>query len=159
MKEERVRREVPARPKSKAQIMADIKAEVERLVKLRGLYRRDSITQELKALSQWWSPFNESEDAAYTRYRHSPHELYADAVSVLLNQPEALAERAPEFWSAMQGWKENKPEFWKEYTEIQDAITGGRVEGDRIDREMAMMRAAEVMRRRGSGRRRAAPGP
>ena len=144
MREERVRREVPARPKSKAQIMADIKAEVERLVKLRGLYRRDSITNELKALSQWWSPFNESEDAAYTRYRHSPHELYADAVSVLLNQPEALAERAPEFWSAMQGWKENKPEFWKEYTEIQDAITGGRVEGDRIDREMAMMRAAEA---------------
>lgn len=144
MREERVRRVVPARPKSKAQIMADIKAEVERLVKLRGLYRRDSITQELKALSQWWSPFNESEDAAYTRYRHSPHELYADAVSVLLNQPEAMAERAPEFWSAMQGWKENKPEFWKEYTEIQDAITGGRVEGNRLERERAMMRAAEA---------------
>ena len=93
-----------------------LQAEIDR----RGLHSRDQIVAELKALTTWWHPFNPATaDEAYVKYRYSAKELYAEAISVLLNNPAALRARAPRFHKALFAWFGEKPEV----KSIYDAIT------------------------------------
>lgn len=89
----------------------------------RGLFRRDTIMNELKAVTQIWKPFNDKANPAFTKYRYSPKELYADAFSVLLNNPSLLQDKAPEFYKAFFNWMEAKPEVMSLYESIQDRLT------------------------------------
>ena len=83
-----------------------------------GGAERNEIMKELKNLTQTWKPFNPSDDAAFTKYRHSSKELYADAFSVLLNDPNLLREKAPIFEKAFFNWLDQKPEVKKVYDKI-----------------------------------------
>jgi len=72
--------------------------------------------QELMDLSAWWRPLGKE---GWTAYRKSPKELYADAVSVLLNAPNELKTRAPKFFQAFIDNMGRKPEAKAAYDNIQ----------------------------------------
>ena len=91
-------------------------------VKLRQLFDQETITRELKELSGIWKPFDPAANAKYTAYRHSSHELYADAFSVLMNNPTLLRNKAPNFYKAFFNWIDQKPEVKGIYDEIQQRL-------------------------------------
>jgi hypothetical protein len=91
----------------------------------RGLVSREEIMEELKALTQWWSPFDEDANPRYTAYRYSPEELYAEAISVLLNNPAGLQQQAPKFYNAFFAHLESKKEAKKIYEMISNEIRSG----------------------------------
>ena len=84
----------------------------------RKLYEKEVITQELKNLTIKWKPFTPGADK-YTQYRFSSKELYADAVSVLMNDTGLLWETAPTFQKAFLNYFEKKPALKSIYDEIQ----------------------------------------
>lgn len=88
----------------------------------RRLFDLITIKDELKKLTKWWNPFDEKSDAEYTKYRHSGKELYAEAISVLLNMPQELAARAPWFNRAFFNHLESKPEVKDAYESLQELI-------------------------------------
>jgi hypothetical protein len=94
----------------------------------RALIEKKTIMQELKALTMWWKPFNPAFNEAVTKMRHSPEELYADALSVLLNAPESLIDQAPTFYKAFFAYMGQKPDFKAAYRGLQDLMAGGRGE-------------------------------
>lgn len=91
---------------------------LEREIEKRGLITRDEILAELKALTQKWKPFDEQADEGYTKYRYSNVELYADAGSVLLNNPQLLKEVAPKYYKSFLAYLGRKSEVKKVYDEI-----------------------------------------
>uniref|UniRef100_A0A6M3XGH2 Uncharacterized protein n=2 Tax=viral metagenome TaxID=1070528 RepID=A0A6M3XGH2_9ZZZZ len=107
----------------------DIKRLYEKLIvdeiRKRSLFQLETIKEELKNLTMKWKPFDPKADAKYTKYRYSNNELYADAGSVLLNDPELLQEIAPTYTEAFFNWLENKPQVKKSYEQIQSMIKKG----------------------------------
>jgi len=100
---------------------AEVKARLDELVQeeiaTRRLYEKTRITDELKKLTQIWKPFTVGKDA-YTKYRHSASELYADAVSVLFNEPQLLKDVAPTFYKAFFYYMGERPTFKEAYKAI-----------------------------------------
>lgn len=87
---------------------------------LKGKFGESEVTNveirdELKELSMLWKPFDELKNPGFTAYRYSSKELYADAVSVLLNDPALLKEKAPIFWTEFFDLLDNKPEVKEAY--------------------------------------------
>jgi len=127
-------------------IVEAMKAEVRR----RNIVDMKLIRGELEALSQWWKPFTPSGDG-YTKYRFSGVELYADAISVLLNSPADLEARAPMFWEAFWINLDRKPEVKQALMDIQDVLNKGHdaVVDARLGRDRAaMVKGAEIFMRK-----------
>ncbi|MDR2693143.1 MAG: hypothetical protein LBB74_02885, partial [Chitinispirillales bacterium] len=85
-----------------------------------------TIHDELYEFSKKWRPFDES--TATRReiaYRKKPEEVYADAVSALLTDPDALARGAPTAFKAIMDGLKNKPEFYRPYQEIVSRYAEG----------------------------------
>jgi hypothetical protein len=91
----------------------------------RKLMDENIIKQELKDLSQYWKPFDETVNPSFTKYRYSSVELYADAISVLLNDPELLEQKAPTFYKGFFNWLDNKPVAKKAFFDSWDLINRG----------------------------------
>jgi len=104
----------------------------------RGLVTEKQIRAELEPLAAWWHSLEggselraptgapaPGEPAAPIPYFRQSHELYAEAMSVLLNNPQALKKRAPLFYSMFFNWLENKPEFRRLYTKMQETLKTG----------------------------------
>ena len=76
------------------------------------------LRQELIAVTQYWKPFDPATvPPSYVKYRESAVELYADALSVLLNSPGTLQRLAPNFYA----------EFWDNIDrkkDVKDALFG-----------------------------------
>lgn len=83
------------------------------------------LRDELKALTQAWAPFDESLNPNFTKYRYASKELYADAISVLFNDPALLQERAPEFWKGFFEYLDKKPKVKEEFFAIWDLLNKG----------------------------------
>jgi hypothetical protein len=95
----------------------------------RRLLTREQIHEELLLLSEWWRPYDRSEaSASFIKYRESSREIYADAISVLLNSPGTLQARAPTFFNAFFAYMEQKPEVAGAYDGIQELIAAGEEE-------------------------------
>jgi GGDEF domain-containing protein len=103
-----------------------------RIASLKSFMKKDfgellpnvEIRNELKALTQIWSPFDISKASkSYIKYRHSSKELYADALSVLINDPALLKKHAPGFYEGFFKYLDRKPEVKKVYEEIQSRVT------------------------------------
>ena len=113
---------------SKKATPADIRARYEKLLReeilKRGLYEREVIMAELKAVSYEWRPLPPSPPPVYMRYRNKLEELYADAISALLNSPGYLAKKAPSFTKGFFAYLERKPEFEAAYNDIQAVLNG-----------------------------------
>jgi hypothetical protein len=88
----------------------------------RQAFERWQITKELQELSQAWKPFDPRVNKKYTAYRNQADELYADAISVLFNDPALLREKAPTFEKGFFNYLERKPEFKAVYEEIQNRL-------------------------------------
>lgn len=89
----------------------------------RGLYERGVITDELKTLTHRIKPFNKATaKPSFIEYRYSPRELYADAFSTLINDPELLKQIAPTFYKAFFSWIGQKPEVKAIYDKIQERV-------------------------------------
>jgi len=61
----------------------------------------------------------------FTKYRYSSKELYADAISVLFNDPALLKGRAPEFWKGFFDYIDKKPKVKEEVFAIWDLLNKG----------------------------------
>lgn len=112
---------------------ADIRKLYEKLLKEEILKRRlfdlKVIKQELRTLSAEWRPFDRLKSSPnYVKYRDTPSELYADAISVLLNDPERLKLSAPEFYRGFFNYLGQKPEVNEAYMDIQRLLNRGDAE-------------------------------
>lgn len=85
----------------------------------RRLWEAEQITEELKTLTMRWNPFDPAQDPKFTKYRFSSVELYAEALSVLMNDPALLREIAPKFNQAFFNYLDRKPAFRDTWEEIQ----------------------------------------
>jgi hypothetical protein len=113
-------RKVILRKPTNKEIVQKFNELFEQAVKDRQLLSRAKVMDELKALTKTWKPFDENADPKYTEYRHRPDELYADAFSVLMNEPELLAKDAPEFYRGFFNYLERKPDVKAAYERIQN---------------------------------------
>ena len=75
----------------------------------------------MKDLTLHWKPFTPGANQ-FTKYRFSPPELYADAISVLVNDPTLLRKIAPTFEKAFFSYLQRKPEVRDIYYGIQRRI-------------------------------------
>ena len=91
-------------------------------IEKRKLFTLSEVEAELKELSRKWNKFEPRKDDYYTDLRFMPSELYADAVSVLFNDPEMLKNEAPTFWKAFHNYLEARPSFKKKYDEINERL-------------------------------------
>lgn len=110
---------------------------IEQEIKKRKLYEESTIRNELLKLSEWWrGPI--SGPRSYVEYRRSSEELYADALSVLLNAPFELETRAPEFFRGFFNYLDEKPAVAKAFLDMQDIING--ISGDVLETRRAAIR-------------------
>lgn len=94
-------------------------------IKKRQLLERDTVMDELKGVTRYWNPFDDRKDSDYTKYRYSGKELYADAFSVLLNDPGTLNHMAPNFWRGIMNYMERKPSVKESFDYLQARAGGG----------------------------------
>jgi hypothetical protein len=106
----------------------DVRKIFDRMIKneviKRALYEHKVIEKELKDLTHEWNPFDPAEDKKYTKYRYSPEELYAESISVLLNNPSLLKNKAPNFYKGLFAYLEKKPSVKATYQDIMDRLAG-----------------------------------
>lgn len=121
----------PRPPKDSEADLAAWREEVSRLyaemiqdeIADRGLLTREAVHEELIALSEFWRPYDRaSASESFIKYRESSPELYADAMSALLNDPAALQELAPTFLDAWMAYSGRKPDVKRAYEAIQSLI-------------------------------------
>jgi hypothetical protein len=108
----------------------DIRKIYEKLIKEEIIRRRlvslQEIKKELQILSRTWRPFDPNlAPKSYLDYRNKPTELYADAISVLYNDPVMLQQQAPEFYKAFFNYLERKPDVKETYLNIQETLSKG----------------------------------
>lgn len=92
-------------------------------VSLKGISNKE-IKTELEDLSKWWRGTWEDAPKWFQTYRRSARELYADALSVLLNTPGELETRAPKFYAAFLEHLDKNPPMMATYLDIQDLLSG-----------------------------------
>lgn len=83
------------------------------------------VRKELTALSNAWRPWDPAKaSASFAAYRKSSTELYADAISVLLNNPGMLEAEAPTFYREFFKALDAKPDVKRAFFDLQDLLTG-----------------------------------
>ena len=119
------------------------------------------IKAELVALSAEWRPWDrDGADERFRQYRDSSRELYADALSVLMNDPGRLEATAPTFYREFFAGLDEKPGVQRAYFDLQEVLSGTRDElverrrtGVRRMFEEGDVTARELERRRLEGLR------
>ena len=106
----------------------------------RGLVTRQELLEELQPLIAWWRGSGETMES----YFEAPEEMYAEAVSALMNNPAAVMKRAPTFYRMFYAWYRNKPEVRREYNQIQDDIRKKRVVDQHAERIREVIRAGDA---------------
>ena len=137
-----IRKQAQKEGKKDKELVKRLYAErIEAELKRRGIVTVTEIKAELEPLIRWWRGSGEELESHF----ETPSEQYAEALSVLLNNPEALAKRAPKFNALFRGWLENRPEVARRYYGMLDAINSGAIYKDRVEtmyRDMAEADAA-----------------
>jgi hypothetical protein len=100
-----------------------------------GILLYEDVRAELDPLIAWWRGTDTIPD-----YYTTGTEMFAEAGSIFLNNPAAMAKRAPRYYNALLNWMENRPEVKREYEAIQDLIKSGKVMTDRVQRLRTMLR-------------------
>ena len=133
---------------------------IESEIATRGLLKADEVRAELIELTEYWKPYQSMAAEgklpdSYVKYRESSAELYADAISVLLNSPATLKEIAPLFNEAFFAYLRNKPEVFRALLSTWELI-GGRQRKvlDLRDEELraAAKNGEEILRRKAAER-------
>jgi N12 class adenine-specific DNA methylase len=122
---------------------------------MRGSHRlvkgkKNELRKELMNLSKWWRGDWAEDGSGYDKYRRSDKELFADALSVLLNSPGELEAKAPKFFAAFTHNLNRRPDVLQAYLEIQHLLNGSPMElaASRSERltQMAHGRGDEALR-------------
>jgi hypothetical protein len=118
-----------------------------------------NVREELIALTEWWNPFLDKagDNASYLAYRLSGEELYAEMVSVLLNDPAALKRIAPTAYEIFFNNLDRKPEAKRALFELWDWMNKPEAErlAERRAGVLGMFRSgAELMGRKIAARER-----
>lgn len=132
--------------KSEKQFYHDLlKAEIEK----RNLFWLEELKAEAESLIAWWHGQERMPD-----YFKTSVEMYAEMGNVLLNNPAAVRERAPKYYDAFMRYLDAKPEFAKNYREIQELMRTGNVQAtraknieDMLDRQEAWGHEADMNQR------------
>lgn len=102
------------------------------------LFNNKKFKNELIALTDRWHPFDkEKAPKEYLSYRYSAPELYAEAWSVLLNNPKFLKDTAPAFYKAFFDYLDKKPDVKALFEDLGDTIKQGKTAETRHARETA----------------------
>lgn len=84
--------------------------------------KNPAITADLKAWSKRWRPFDET-NGMLVAHRSKPDELFSDAISGLLNNPDALHEQARYFTAALYtSWPTKHQESYEAYAELRNLM-------------------------------------
>ena len=121
---------------------------------LKNVPKEKVLRKELEALSSWWKG-QIPDSGKYAKYRKQGKELYADAVSVLLNSPGDLQKRAPNFYGAFMKHLDAKPHFKAAWLAMQELAGATNAEARHEARRAAILggfEAAETKWRGGDGR-------
>jgi len=115
-------REVLGKKPDEKLLLAKIKEiyakKVEDALESEGLVRYSDVVNELRGMIAWWHGTAEIPDY----FNNTPHEMYAETLSVLLNNPAAVQKRAPNFYRMFYAYMERKPEFRAAYEKVMDDI-------------------------------------
>jgi len=91
-----------------------------------GNLENKELKTELIEFSKFWFPYNEATTTqSYIKKRRSSTELYADAISGLLIDPDSLKNHAPKFWEAFWDNINKKPEVKEEFEKFTSFINSG----------------------------------
>jgi len=118
------RDKLPNLTKSEQEYYAELLKEE---IRKRRLFDLEVMQEELRQIISWWRGTDKMEP-----YFEKSSEMYAEALSILLNNPIAVEKRAPKFWEAFFNYLGQKPEVKKIYEAIQDDIKSGRIYRDRV---------------------------
>lgn len=92
---------------------------------IRVIGTNSEMRKELISLSEWWSPYNkETASKSFIAYRNKAAELYADALSVYINDPKIAKEHAPIFFQNFENNLFRKPgvkETLEEFEKLKNA--------------------------------------
>lgn len=105
-----------ANPRDPAAAKAAYAAKLQAEMNDRRLVDRETVQRELVDLSKRWR----GDFGANDKYRNNPRELYADAFSALINDPELLKARAPTFHSLFFNHLDAKPGVRDAYEALQE---------------------------------------
>jgi hypothetical protein len=114
---------------------------LEEAAEARGIVTKRRIVDELREAIAWWQGLLPREDTHRTvapsgmkmytgkepigKYFEQAHEMYAEAISMLLNNPQELQRRAPSFWKMWFGYLDRKPMVKREYEKVQELLRTG----------------------------------
>jgi hypothetical protein len=116
---------LPDRTLARGNLLGRLASLQKHMKNVMGGMQNKAVRDELIALTEWWNPYVKSEaPKGYIKYRESPRELYAEALSVFLNTPGELQSRAPKFYDALLKYFNRKPEVLDEYLTLQDILNG-----------------------------------
>lgn len=112
--------------------------------------KNKDIRAELAALSHYWKPIPPFASAGFIAYRMSSVELYADALSVLLNSPGLLEQMAPQFYNVFWQELDRKPDVKRALYDLQDFLGRGKLNTlqQRHNATMADFRSGDAIMRK-----------
>lgn len=88
-----------------------------------GEMNDSTIRKEAYALSKKWRPLGVGAlDPNHIKYRKKSAEIYADMVSVLINDPALLKQDAPHFWEGFFTYLEKRPKAMKAFNSMWDLL-------------------------------------
>jgi len=126
MVEKTIRKKVGREPTPEeiaARFRVLFRAELEK----RNLADLKEIKAELAPMIAWWRGTEKMED-----YFKAPAEMYAEAFSVLMNNPAAVAQRAPSYYRLFFNYMDRKPEFRALYDGFQEQVKAGTIMDRRV---------------------------
>jgi len=128
-KVERTVREKVGREPTREEIKAKFNELIEAEIKRRRMAQLARVKAELEPLIAWWRGTPTMEP-----YFSTGAEMYAEAFSVFMNNPAAMAAKAPTAYALFHGWMDARPAVKELYDRVQDQIASGAVMRDRVGR-------------------------
>lgn len=138
-KVERIVRRREGREPTKAEILERFRRKFREELARRQMADLDLLKDELRGLIAWWNG-----TATMPDYFKTPEEMYAEAFSAFVNNPAAVAERAPTFYRMVHAYMEARPEVAEVYARLQDAMRQGTIMPHRVARLREMWRQADA---------------
>ena len=117
----------PGRKPTQEEIKTRFRELLVKAMKERRIADLEMLTSELEPLIAWWRGTEKMED-----YFKPATEMFAEAFSVFMNNPAAVAQRAPTYFEMMHHYLDSRPEVRALYGKIQDSIRAGTVMRDRV---------------------------
>lgn len=96
-------------------------------LKSRGLVSQRDIKAELESTIAWWHGTEKM-----PAYFKTAVEMFAEAGAIFMNNPAALAKRAPTFYQTLMNYMQRRPEVQKAYEQVQADIQSGAIYKQRV---------------------------